>query len=329
MLSFHRLRFEFDALESVFFPPSKPGNILRGAFGSIFRRLACVPGCESAKTCEFRAQCSYARVFEPFADGAPSGFADPPRPFVFRARHLDGARIAPGHPFWFEVNLFDTDPAVAASFVLAFAQLAEFGIGPRRGKAALRSVWHLDSGGLKMRCLYDGAAHRMSSGGAPVRLDFAPKPVPGGQIQVRFVTPTELKLGERLASEPAFPVLAARLRDRISSLGALYGDGPLPIDFKAFAERAAGIRLTRWDGAHVHVERHSSRTGMTHPLGGFVGTAEYEGVLDEFVPYLEAGRWTGVGRQTVFGNGEISLVESDGGLRHAVNGLDPSAAFTG
>jgi hypothetical protein len=29
--------------------------------------------------------------------------------------------------------------------------------------------------------------------------------------------------------------------------------------------------------------------------------------LAEFVPFLRAARWTGVGRQTVWGNGEIGL----------------------
>jgi hypothetical protein len=55
----------------------------------------------------------------------------------------------------------------------------------------------------------------------------------------------------------------------------------------------------------MDIERRSSRTGQVHPIGGFVGEAEYEGDLAEFVPYLHAARWTGVGRQTVWGKGEI------------------------
>jgi hypothetical protein len=57
----------------------------------------------------------------------------------------------------------------------------------------------------------------------------------------------------------------------------------------------------------VESARRSSRTGQTHSLGGFVGTAEYEGDLAEFLPYLEAGRWVGVGRQAVWGKGEIAV----------------------
>ena len=72
-------------------------------------------------------------------------------------------------------------------------------------------------------------------------------------------------------------MLFARARDRVSALRSLYGEGPLGIDFRA--------------------------PGSVHPLGGLVGVAEYEGEFGEFVPFLEAAQWTGVGRQTVWGKG--------------------------
>jgi CRISPR-associated endoribonuclease Cas6 len=65
--------------------------------------------------------------------------------------------------------------------------------------------------------------------------------------------------------------------------------------------------MTRCEIQHVAVERRSSRTGQTHPIGGFTGFAEYEGELSEFVPYLQAAKWTGVGRQTVWGKGELEI----------------------
>ena len=48
-------------------------------------------------------------------------------------------------------------------------------------------------------------------------------------------------------------------------------------------------------------------TGQHHPLEGFTGEAEYSGSLDDFLPYLRAAQWTGVGRQTVWGKGELSV----------------------
>src|SRR6266851_9259743 len=127
---FFPLRFEFTARESLFFPPCKAANILRGALGVIFRRIACVPECEDARTCEIRHSCPYARVFEPASDGeGPSGLADSPRPFVFRARHLDGLTIQPGQQFFFDLHVFALDPVVLAYFVLTFAALAREGLG--------------------------------------------------------------------------------------------------------------------------------------------------------------------------------------------------------
>lgn len=136
-------------------------------------------------------------------------------------------------------------------------------------------------------------------------LRFSLEPAHGvSQIRIDFLTPTELKNADR----PEFAILFARLRDRISTLRARYQSGPLEIDFKAMAERAAAIRMTRCEIGYVESERTSRSTGQRHPLSGFTGFAEYEGELGEFMPYLEIGRYTGVGRQTVWGKGEIHAV---------------------
>jgi len=122
------------------------------------------------------------------------------------------------------------------------------------------------------------------------------------RVRVHFLTPTEIKG----AQQPEFGILLARIRDRVSTLRELYGDGPLTIDFKAFGERASHVSMTRCELASVAAERISRGTGQRHSLGGFTGVAEYEGDLAEFLPYLEIARWTGVGRQTVWGKGEIA-----------------------
>ena len=76
------------------------------------------------------------------------------------------------------------------------------------------------------------------------------------------------------------------------------------------AERAAEVTIVRSHISKVSVSRRSSRTGQTHPIGGFTGCAEYSGRLGEFLPYLYAARWTGIGRQTVWGKGEIEVTPS-------------------
>jgi len=140
------------------------------------------------------------------------------------------------------------------------------------------------------------------AGTEPLRLSLCVSECQVHRICVRFLTPTELKGAER----PEFGILLARIRDRISTLRELYGDGPLAIDFKAFGERAARVPMTRCELVPVAAERISRGTGQRHSLGGFTGFAEYEGYLADFLPYLEIARWTGVGRQTVWGKGEIA-----------------------
>jgi len=139
-------------------------------------------------------------------------------------------------------------------------------------------------------------------GAEPLRLSLSASESPVCRVRVHFVAPTELKGAE----QPRFGILLARIRDRISTLRELYGDGPLAIDFKSFGERASRVAMTRCELVPVAAERTSRATGQRHSLGGFTGVAEYEGDLAEFLPYLEIARWTGVGRQTVWGKGEIA-----------------------
>lgn len=302
------LRFSFVARESVHFPEGKSANILRGAFGAIFRRIACVPQCNLVSECDWRATCPYARMFEPSASApGPSGLADWPRPFVFRAMHLDGKTFAPGQRFHFDLNLFDTESSAIAYLVLTFAQLAREGLGPHRGKVELTGVTQLSGQSEPSAVVYEDGAMTVHQNIPPLELSLAQTEEPVGRLLVRFITPTELKSGHQLASTPEFGILLARVRDRISTLRELYGGGALDIDFRAFGERAAAVRMTRCEIRDVDVMRRSSRTGQVHPIGGFVGEAEYEGELAEFVPYLKVAKWTGVGRQTVWGKGEIAV----------------------
>lgn len=283
----HVLRMNFTALDPVRFPAAAAANILRGAFGAILRRLVCAPKCTDARCCETRAECVYARMFEPTAaaGAGPSGFVEQPRPFVLRATHLDNLTIEPGQRFHFDMHLFDTRHPAEEHVIAAFAAASSEGLGAGRGKAEL-----------------------ISSEREAIKLDLAPLVDDVGQVRVQFVTPTELKSGAQLARVPEFPILFARLRDRISTLRALYGPGPLPIDFRGMAERAAAVRLLRSELHQVHAARRSTRTGQTHSIGGFTGEADYEGDLREFVPFLRAGHWTGVGRQTVWGKGQIATI---------------------
>ncbi len=177
-------------------------------------------------------------------DVGPSGFADHPRPFVFRAIHLDGQTFEAGQPFHFDLHLFDTDATNIAYFVLAFDQLAGEGLGAGRRKVELVSVSRLNERAEESAILYAGGALNKDVDTRPLAIDLTPEPNTVSRVRVKFVTPTELKGGQPNTLQPEFGILAARARDRISLLRELYGEGPLDIDFRGFGERAAMVKMT-------------------------------------------------------------------------------------
>ena len=287
----------------MLFPSGTTANTVRGALGNLLRGIACTPGCGAT---QHDAECAYARIFEPRGKG-PSGFAERPRPFVLRTHHLDGRSVDPGENFFFDVHLFDLTDQVVSFFIQALSRLSDEGLGAGRKRARLNSVEQISLAGDERGAVWDGG--KLAPLLEPCSLTLISDGIPAATARVRFVTPTELKLQNTPAARPDFAVLFARIRDRLSALRAFYGCGPLDIDFQAMGERASRVEMTRCELHDQHARRRSSRTGQRHPLGGFTGEAEYRGDLAEFLPYLRAARWTGVGRQTVWGKGELHLLE--------------------
>jgi len=250
--------FHFRALQSVYFPPHKAANVVRGALWPAVSDLAPTPSTR------------------------PSGLARPPQPFVLRVAHLDGKRIEAGETFSIRLHLFELRQPLLTKFTDAFSAWAETGLGPGRARVHLL-------GNVDMETSLSLEANS-----------------PASRCRVTFLTPAELK-GTQNSSNIPFAVLFARIRDRISTLRALYGEGPLPIDFRAMAERANLVTTTASALTYRDVLRRSSRTSQVHGIGGFQGTVDYAGDLTEFIPWLKAAWWTGVGRHTVWGNGVIEV----------------------
>ena len=280
------LEFTFLARDPVWFPPGKAANVFRGAFGTIFRKIACDPRCGGAAECPVAKDCIYAKMFEPRAFGSgPSGFEDQARPFVFWAAALNGRRFETGERFTLQVNVFDLNSPAFEYLRLAFGQLGSEGLGPGRARVEVVE----------------------SQKRPPVDVSLAPAADQVTRIHVQFLTPTELKSGGVTLREPRFDVLLARARDRVSALCSLYQDALPGLDYRGMGERAAAVKMTFLRIEQVEFERRSSRTGQRHGLGGFVGEAEFEGQLAEFVPWLKAAEWAGVGRLTVWGNGRLKI----------------------
>lgn len=297
-------RFNFVAINELQIPAGQGGNIVRGCLGTIMRRTACSPTCHGSSHSE---ECVYSRLFAPKLSKGPSGLGDPPRPFVLRASELDGKLIEAGQPFYFDVHFFTGGERMIEYFASAFAELAREGFGPARAAVELNRIDTLNAARQPSLTIYRNHEFVVSDY-PPVVIPLSPSLESIDKLEVRFLTPTELKHDGKLVSVPEFGIVFSRLRDRITSLLSLYGEIALDVDFTGTGERAKNVKLVDCRLDWHEAERRSSRTGQTHPIGGFTGRAIYEGDLSEFVPWLRAGYWTGIGRQTVWGKGTIDVV---------------------
>jgi hypothetical protein len=223
-------------------------------------------------------------------------------------------------PFWFDVHLFRIHPETVAFLTLSFSQFAVEGIGPRRGKAALVRAETIGLEGEPGFCFFADGVFRQSSFPEPLVMalgsswgETSAKDDGATRLRVQFLTPTELKQDGRVVEVPGAAVLAARAFDRISALQYFYAEQPRPEDMareqrRVLMEAAGRLRISRQDLTMATAERISSRTGQKHALEGLLGEVEYEGprdAVEALLPWLRAAAMTGVGRQTVWGKGEI------------------------
>ncbi|MFL6416363.1 MAG: CRISPR system precrRNA processing endoribonuclease RAMP protein Cas6 [Bryobacteraceae bacterium] len=216
--------------------------------------------------------------------GQRSTASQVPRPFVLRCRNLDGKDFAAGETFSFDINLFLTNLDLHHAITAAVVAMGEKGFGPNRSRASVSGPPEHVRHALPLDC--------------PVN--------PTCALRIHFNTPTELKHGGEVIDPSQFAILLAQIHWRLNRLSTLYGEGALAVNGKLLRERAESVQIQAANLASVKVSRRGSRSGRIHPLGGVIGSAEYSGCLSPFVPLLKAAAFTGVGRHTVWGNGEIS-----------------------
>ncbi|MBY0502559.1 MAG: CRISPR system precrRNA processing endoribonuclease RAMP protein Cas6 [Bryobacteraceae bacterium] len=210
-----------------------------------------------------------------------------------------------GEELFFDAHLFDPGAEFLTELLPAFAYLAQEGFGPGFGSAELRRAELLELDGRRRGLVLEGGKL------LPVPAALALGLAAGGgveRVRVRLVTPTEIKGEGFTAERPDFGPLLARIRDRVSNLAWLYGGERWQLEHRALGLAAKQVVTLRSELREVGGERRSMRSGQRHSLGGLAGEVEYGGDLGPFVSWLEAGGWTGVGRQTVWGKGELEVL---------------------
>ncbi len=312
------------------------GNVLRGAFGVVFRKLVCPPNWFSndCAPCPLYSQCPYGQVFRPTPSGDATRMrkqADLPRPFVIRPQQNGDMIVSEereNHVLKFGLVLFGKAIDALPNFMVTLNELGKVGMGPSRTPFSITSVHSVIPGTSAFESLYDPTSNQMRRperlidkkhllGLEPMNSDL--------QRELDFQTPTLLRTGSGVAPDgrriaareivgaPPFGVLIRRLRDRLSSLCAFFAEEEWHRDdFSELGRLADEVELLDETTAWQHRSRRSSRTGQSHELSGFTGKATYrfpsQSHLSSLLPLIRYGELIHVGKNVVWGNGRIELL---------------------
>jgi len=303
-----RLRLEMRPRTSVNLPQWRRGEVLYGAFGTILRRTACDAACPGAESCPRRAECVYARLFEPAIPiGRHFGETGARKAFLFRAPLDDDSEFTARRPLRFELRLFGNAIDSWRVFVDIFRRLSSTGLADRA--VDLASVLSLDWNGTTARILFD---EQHLTGAEPIQLDFASftdESAPGRRAKIEFLTPTLLKDRRTQLRIPTLAALVRRLRDRISLLSLLWEGNEWQADYKAIGDLAEEGVMEKFEGGWSTHDRHSTRTRRDMPVEGFRGSVFYDCVDPQLWPLLRIGQEIHVGQHAVWGNGQYRLSE--------------------
>lgn len=314
MLRFVRYRVQFQALERLRLPAWK-GSALRGAFGHVFRRLACVGG-RSCPPCRVPDSCPYHYIFE---TAPPSGaqalrkLTDIPRPFVLEPPEDHTEIYEPGTPIALGLVLIGHGIDFLPHFIVALRELGVQGLGVRRGRLGALEVDVPNGTGPPIK-VYSERDRMVRNHDCTVTLQAMLdrcRPLSPRHLTLRFRTPTTLRREGHLVDRPKMGTLVRNLIHRITALSYFHCGTKWPHDeeIPELIRAAEEVRLVRCDVQWVDWERYSSRQQTTMKFGGIVGEATYEGDLAPILPLLLVGEAVHAGRHCVFGNGRYEVRE--------------------
>ncbi len=307
----HLLRLRVTVvLQDAFRPPSFPGSLWRGVLGHGLRRALCVTGAPRCGGCLLEASCFYSRFFEsPAPDGALARrYSHTPHPWVLEVTPEERPRQrAAGERLSFGLLVLGESVRQLPYLVHALQQAGRRGLGRAHVPfeiAVIERETVLGSG--RWQAVYHpGGSVERDAGTAWPALPAAPP-----RAVLHLATPLRMKRYGDLVGPAEFdlPLLLRALRERITTLHGLYGErraaAPVLPDPADTPPQAPGGQRLRW----FDWTRFSSRQRTRMRMGGLTGALELDtAALADWWPWLWAGQWLHVGKQTAMGLGRYRL----------------------
>lgn len=311
-LTFTRLRFICEAETGLNLGALQAGSNLRGALLNVMRRAVCAGDPNDPVHVKNCPVCWLAASNEkPGAERRGYVIAPPVNaPASFQA----------GERFTFHITLFGKATRSLPYFILAVPEAGRVGVGPGRGKFALKAVDSPRLKGENLSILKEGEhivyPPEDMEGQAEVlhaaQQAFKGQASQNSRVSLQFHTPLRLIYQKQLLKAPDFRIILASILNRIDYLAMQHaGAERRP---KSEREKIWGladkVRLvedgTRW----VEVASGSTRSRKRTWISGLVGEARYSApteVWSALLPWLIWGEVTQVGKNTAKGNGVFQI----------------------
>lgn len=320
-IHFSVYRLTLEPEETIELTRLNKGITLRGAFGTVFRRLVCHDLKAACHGCGLEESCPYCIVFNPLVPPDADRLRlnqDIPRPFVIKPPLDDTNTYQPGSRLVFDLVVIGKAQDFLPYFIVTFEELGRQGIGVRRGRFRMLTLESLKVDGSWHEIFHckDRMVTPPASALAPMDLVHSGDDQ-GTSLTVRFLTPVLLKQAGHWV-KPGFGTLIKRLRDRVNALSYFYCGKPLEMDFREFGEWAEKVPIIRESLRWVEEKRYSKHRDLKHVLKGFLGEVEFRGDITPFIPLLRLGEVLHVGKATAFGQGWYEIAHGAKSMAHSV-----------
>jgi hypothetical protein len=311
-----RYRLTFEVLTPVCLP-DYAGSMLRGAFGTALRAVACMTHERACPPCPLYAVCPYALLFEtpPPREHPLQKFSSVPSPYIVEPPVWGRRVYAPGDTLSFHTVLFGRALEKLALVVYAWQRAFSRSVG--RGTARLTVVSLVTPEDVVG--VYDADKGRL------LRHDTALSLPESGDrdFTLCFTTPLRLQENRRILppAELTPRVLLTALLRRNSLLAEFHAETAPDYDFQAMAAATMTVEYSL-DLQWRHWVRYSNRQRQSMALDGVVGRWRLRNVPECFHEHVHVGQWTHVGKNATFGLGHYHIEGAksvNGALHHTLN----------
>ncbi|MYC75349.1 CRISPR system precrRNA processing endoribonuclease RAMP protein Cas6 [Candidatus Poribacteria bacterium] len=315
---FARYSFTYTVQESLRMPQNK-GNVFRGGFGYLLHHITCVGTAqECEKRCRFPERCVYSKCFEtPVPDDSPMLRGQPyaPHPFILEPPRTGKSDFAPGDTFTCNLTLIGEAINLLPWMVFTFDQMGKrrIGLQGERGQCQLDSVESLSAhGNDPPQTIYTAASEMLTDDGIVLRLADVMHATPhtADTIELKFLTPTSIKVDGKWTSRLTFEHLIRNLLRRIRFLNYFHCGEDVDAEVDAH-----GLIVTAQSVSHqsclqwLQRGRYSHRAKARIPMSGFIGTIRFEGDITPFLPFIFLGESLHIGHHTAFGYGQYRVID--------------------